>query len=203
MVSHLRNIDEDLAQQVADGLGVDELPDAAPPAVKPRKNLPPSDALSILKNAPNTFEGRKLGILVTDGTDGDLLKALQTAAEEEGAVVELIAPTVGGITTATGEKIPVHHKIDGGPSVLFDAVAVMPSDKGVKALLNLPPARDFVTDAFAHYKFVAFSAAANELFASAGVKPDDGFTEMADAEEAGEFIEKCRELRFWDRVGGA
>src|SRR5262249_39754204 len=62
MLSHLRNIDGVLAEQVAEGLGIEDLPDPAPPAVKPRKNLPKSDALSILKNGPDSFAGRKLGI---------------------------------------------------------------------------------------------------------------------------------------------
>jgi catalase len=203
MVAHLLNIDEDLANQVATGLGLDGLPDPAPPAVKPRKNLPPSDSLSILKNGPNSFKGRKLGVLVTDGTEGEVLRALQTAAEAEGAIVELIAPTVGGITTAEGEKIPAHHKIDGGPSVLFDAVAVLPGEDGVTSLLELPPARDFVADAFAHYKFVAFNEIALRLFKKAGVEPDDGFMDVSDEDAVADFIARCRELRFWDRVGGA
>jgi catalase len=38
-------------------------------------DLPPSDALSILKNGPNQFKGRKLGILLTDGTDAAVAAA--------------------------------------------------------------------------------------------------------------------------------
>jgi catalase len=203
MLSHLQNIDEDLAAQVAEGLGIEELPEPAPPMVKPRKNLPKSDALSILKNGPDSFEGRKLGILVTDGIDAGVLTALQAAAEGEGAVVELVAPTIGGIKTSGGDKLPAHHKIDGGPSVLFDAVAIIASNEGIAAMLAMPPARDFVADAFAHYKFVAYNAPAKKLFAAAGVKPDDGFVDISNAGNASDFIARCRELRFWERVGGA
>ena len=64
-VSHLRNIDEDLAATVADGLGLD-LPDAAK-AAKPTLDLPTSSALSIVANGPANFAGRKMGLLLTDG----------------------------------------------------------------------------------------------------------------------------------------
>ncbi len=139
MVGHLRNIDADLAQAVADGLGLKSLPPAAPAKQKPRTDLPPSDLLSILKNPPASFTGRKIGVLVTEGTDAKLLAGIEAAAAAEGASVELIAPTVSGVTLSDGTMKPAHHKIDGGPSVLFDAVAVLPSDEGILALLKLPP----------------------------------------------------------------
>ena len=44
-----------------------------------REDLVESDALSILKNAPDTFKGRKLGILVSDDLDGELLGKVKTA----------------------------------------------------------------------------------------------------------------------------
>jgi catalase len=205
VVAHLINIDIGLAQTVADCLGLQKLPEPAKAAVQPRDDLPPSDALSILKNPPATFKGRKLGVLVTDGADAKVLAALQAAALAEGAVVELIAPRVGGITASDGSIIPAQHKIEGGPSVLFDAVALLVSEEGVRSLGKLPPARDFVADAYAHYKFIAFSDAAKQLFAKVGLPDDldDGFVALDKAGDAKAFIASCRQLRFWDRPDGA
>jgi catalase len=204
VVSHLLNIDEALAQTVADGLGLKQLPAAAPPAVTPRLDLPASDALSILKNPPATFKGRKLGVLITDGVDAALLDALQAAVTAAGGTMELIAPSVAGITAKDGTLLAAHHKIDGGPSVLFDAVAVLPGDEGVLSLLKLPAARDFVADAYAHYKFIGFAEAAKKLFAKVGLPDDldDGFIDLATTDAAA-FIETCTALRFWDRPDGA
>lgn len=204
VVSHLLNIDEGLAQRVADGLGLKALPAAAPPAVTPRIDLPASDALSILKNPPATFKGRKLGVLITDGVDAALLDALQAAVTAAEGTMELIAPSVAGITAKDGTLLTAHHKIDGGPSVLFDAVAVLPGDEGVLSLLKLPAARDFVADAYAHYKFIGFSEAAKKLFAKIGLPDDldDGFVALA-RNSAASFIKACVELRFWDRPDGA
>jgi catalase len=58
MVAHLVNIDGELAKSVAGGLGLAKLPKAPPPAVEPRRDLPASVALSILKNGPDSFKGR-------------------------------------------------------------------------------------------------------------------------------------------------
>ncbi|MEO8095788.1 MAG: catalase, partial [Pseudolysinimonas sp.] len=154
MVGNLRNVDADLAAAVADGLGFAEMPPASVPARAPITDLPPSPALSILANPPATFNGRKLGILVTDGTDARLLAALTAAAEAEGAVVELIAPKIGGIVASDRTHHAAQQKIDGGPSVLYDAVAVIPSAAGAALLAAQAAAKDFVNDAHAHCKFV-------------------------------------------------
>jgi hypothetical protein len=75
-VAALRNVDEDLARSVADGLGLAELPDALPPAREPVRDLAAFPALSILANGPDSFAGRKLGILITDGADAAKLAEL-------------------------------------------------------------------------------------------------------------------------------
>ena len=75
-------------------------PEATPPARPPIDDLAPSAALSILKNGPDNLAGRKIGILLSDGADADILEALLGAAQDEGVTVELVAPTVGGVQTA-------------------------------------------------------------------------------------------------------
>jgi catalase len=201
MVSHLLNIDETLAQKVADGLGLPKLPEAAIPARKIIKDLPPSSALSIVANGPKRFEGRKLGILVTDGVDMKLLGALQEAVEAAGGIVELVAPKVGGVVCSDGMLMPAKQKVNGGPSVLYDAVAILPSAEGVALLVNEATAKDFVNDAFAHAKFIAYGADAMPLFEKANivVDMDGGFMALKTPADAKAFIAACGELRFWAR----
>lgn len=95
MVSHLLNIDETLAKTVAQKLGFQTMPKPAAAAMPTRQDLEPSPALSIVERGPKRFEGRKLGILITDGVDAELLKGLTSAVTNEKAVVELIATKVG------------------------------------------------------------------------------------------------------------
>ncbi|RVD33649.1 catalase HPII, partial [Mesorhizobium sp. M8A.F.Ca.ET.023.02.2.1] len=152
MVAHLMNIDEGLAVTVADKLGIKELPRPADAAIVPRNDLAPSPALSIIQNGPESFAGRKVGVLVSAGADATLLKRLQSAVEKEGATMEVVAPKVGGVEAGDGSWIEARHMIDGGPSVLFDAVALVLSDEGAQRLTGEAAARDFVADAFAHCK---------------------------------------------------
>jgi catalase len=202
MVANLRNVDDSLAAAVGDGLGLAELPPASTPARPPITDLVPSPALSILSNPPATFEGRKLGILVTDGTDARVLAALTSAAEAEGAVVELIAPKIGGIVASDKSQHAAHQKIDGGPSVLYDAVAIIPSAKGAALLAAQAAAKDFVNDAHAHCKFIGYSAGARALLDAAGLTHlvDAGYVTLdAKKSTTTNFIKTCRRLRFWDR----
>ncbi|WP_018388362.1 catalase [Ancylobacter sp. FA202] len=203
MVAHLLNIDEALGATVADKLGIDKLPKPAEAAVPPRDDLPASPALSIVQNGPNSFKGRKVGVLVSNGCDGTLLTALQAALAAEGATMELVAPKVGGVETADGSKLPAHHMIDGGPSVLFDAVALLLSEEGAERLVGEAAARDFVADAFAHCKFIGFTAAALPLMAKAGVAPDEdeGLIALEDGASVDAFVASCRTLRLWAREG--
>ncbi|MEI4488793.1 catalase [Frigidibacter sp. MR17.14] len=201
VVAHLPNIDADLAQTVADGLGMDAVPAAAAPA-KPLIETETSKALSILANPPRSFKGRKIGALLTDGIDARVFDELVTAATAAGAEVEVIAKAVGGITTSRGRKIAAQQKIDGAPSVLYDAIAVLASEDGAEMLADLPAARTFLSDAHTHGKFIALSGAAlTEFWPAVLVTPEDGgvFT-IDNGESAATFLSACADIRYWDRL---
>ncbi|WP_182356992.1 catalase [Komagataeibacter europaeus] len=204
MVSHLLHVDQELAKGVAKGLGLSPLPAPAPAARPVVEGLEPSPALSILKNGPNSFAGRKLGIVVTDGVDAALLAALRDAAEDAGATVELIAPTVGGLKDSAGHDLTAQQKINGGPSVLYDAVALLPTVEGANVLRHEATMRDFISDAFAHAKFIAHNDAAEIVLAAAGLHPkarDRGVIAVHGAKDAAGFIQTCGALRLWEREG--
>ena len=201
MVSHLLNIDRGLAEKVAEGLRLREMPKPADAARPTRQDLKPSPALSIQLNGPKSFAGRKVGALVTDGVDATLLAALAAALKAEGAMLKLVAPEVGGVEASDGTWLGADEKLEGGPSVLFDAVAILPSAEGAARLAMRPAARDFVADAFAHQKFIAYVESALPLLAKAGVAEslDDGFVPLKGAPDCEGFVARCRKLRFWDR----
>ncbi|MGK2872027.1 MAG: catalase [Alphaproteobacteria bacterium] len=202
MVSHLLNIDGGLAKKVADELRLQEMPNAATAAKPTRQDLPKSDALSILLNAPDTLKGRKLGVLLTDGADAKLLDTLKQAAKKHGAVVEIIAQMIGGVKTSDDGWIEADHKIDGGPSVLFDAVVLLMTKAGAGLLAREPAARDFVADAHTHMKFIGYCAEAIPLLQKAGIAEelDAGCVALDNATAVNNFIKKCAALRFWDRA---
>ena len=201
VVSHLLNIDTDLAEHVAHGLRLKEMPRPADAARPTQEHLRPSPHLSIQLNGPASFTGRKVGALVTDGVDSAILQALRAALEEEGALLEIVAPHVGGVEASDGSWIEAAQQLPGGPSVLYDAVVLLPSADGVEILMQEPTARDFVADAFAHCKFIGYVEAALPLFAKAGVPDnrDDGCMALEGPEGCAAFVATCRQLRFWAR----
>ncbi|MFY9885301.1 MAG: catalase [Candidatus Cybelea sp.] len=200
MVSQLLNVDEELARRIADGLRLREMPKPAPPARAPVGDLPPSPALSIIRNGPNRFEGRKLGILVSDGVDTDILTELQAAVARANGSVELVAPQVGGVTTGGGRWVEAQQRIDGGPSVLYDAVALLLSEESARALCNSAAAVDFVSDAYAHCKYIGFVAEAMPLIQRCNVPAgEEGIVLLEEAADVQTFLEQCGALRVWSR----
>ncbi|WP_410219469.1 catalase [Paracoccus sp. (in: a-proteobacteria)] len=162
VLGHLRVIDEDLAEMVAEGLAED-LPEAAVPFREP-VDMPPSDALSIAKSAKYTLKGRKVGILLGDGGDMSKVEALKAAVEAEGGTTVLIAK----------ERGKAEAQLAGSPSVLFDAVALVLSPEDAARFAKYKPAIDFVSDAFAHMKAIGADASATALLMAAGVEKDEG-----------------------------
>ena len=197
IVGHLRHIDQGLARRVADGLGLDEMP-AAPPAAAPVQDRDPSPALALIGKMKPTLEGRAVAILVADGSDGALVKTIRAAAMAAGAGVKIVAPKLGGVALAGGGRLAADGQLAGTPSVLFDAVAVILSDAGAKALANEGAAIDFVRDAFGHLKAIAIDAGGQALLQAAGVVPDGGVISAHDSEK---FITAAK-TRQWVREPG-
>ena len=198
MVSHLINIDEDLAQDACDRLGIIDMPAPAPTAKPTQMHLSPSPALSIQLTPANSFKGRTIGVMISDGFDGAVLHHLEQAAADAGATLRVIAPRIGGATCNKGDLHPVTDQIGGAPSVLFDAVAILP---GQDTLATWPAAIDFLNDAFVHCKFIALADGSDDLVAACGLSQDDdsGIFAVSDADSAAAFLDACRSLRFWER----
>jgi len=194
MVGHLLHIESDLANRVAAGLGFDKMPDA-PKAAAPVQKMPPSPALQIIGKMKGTLVGRAIAILIADGSDGAVIKSIKKAASDAGASVKIVAPKVGGAKLADGSMLAADGQLAGTPSVLFDAVAVILSDEGAKALSTEGAAIDFVRDAFGHLKAIAVDKGGRALLKIAHVGQDAG---VVDAGDKDAFIAAAK-TRQWDR----
>jgi catalase len=194
VVGNLRHIDESLAKRVADGLALDSLP-AAPPAQAPVIDMPLSPALQIIGKMKPTLDGRVVGVLVADGSEGRAVAALRKSAEAAGATVKIVAPKVGGAVLADGSKLPADGQLAGTPSINFDAVAVVLSRQGAEQMKNEAAAIDFVRDAFGHLKAIAVDEGGRQLLDTAGLAADEG---VFDAANVDDFIAGANG-RYFDR----
>ncbi|MBV8452157.1 MAG: catalase [Deltaproteobacteria bacterium] len=201
MVSHLLNVHHELADKVSKGLRLSIKPGAAIPVRSPRTDLKESPALSIMRNGPKSFHGRKVGVLVTDGANAQLIASLREAIAQEGASLDFIAPAVSGVEANDGSWIEAGQNINGGPSVLYDVVVLVVSEAGAKLLAKDRATRDFISDAYMHAKFIGYVPAAATLLDGAIGRDarDGGFIGLNTPADATNFVRTCRQLRFWER----
>lgn len=129
------------------------------------------------------------------------MRGLRSAVKKADAVCEIVTPKIGGVMLDNGDKLEGDEKIDGGPSVLYDAVALVMSEEGAQHLVDDAPSRDFLTDAFAHCKFIAFNEPARAMFEAVGLAGDldEGCVELTTQKSARAFIDELGPLRYWER----
>ena len=194
ILANLRNVDEDLATRVASGLHQD-LPKASA-TTAPLIEMPLSPAITLIGKYPASLQGRAVGILVGEGADRAVVEALRKAAKAAGASVKIVAQKLGGVTLEQGKTMRADGQLAGTPSVIFDAVAVVASDKGAALLAADGAAVDFVKDAFGHLKAIGFTKTILPLLEKAGVVADGGVLELGS--DHGAFIDAAA-TRQWDR----
>ncbi|RIY00832.1 catalase [Aureimonas flava] len=192
MMANLRNVDEELATRVAEGLAMD-LPKASPTKV-PVIDMEPSPALRIVRGPleKHTLEGRTVGILFADGTDAGELKAVRDAVKKAGGHPITIAPKVGAVPLSDGSRVKADAQLFGQPSATVDACAVVLSAEAAAKLAKEGAAVQWVMDAFGHLKAIGHNAAAKPLLDKAGVEADAGVTDLAG------FVDAAKR-RYWDR----
>ncbi len=172
VVANMRNVSESLAARVAKGIGI-SLP-AKSPAAAPVQQLKPSPKLSIQKNMADTLKGRCVGILIAEGSDASVIKQLQKDIKKAGGSWKMIAPKLKGIMLSDKSVVDADGQLAGTPSQLFDAVAIILSEKGTAYLLKEAAAVQFAGDAFAHLKAIGFTNDAQPLLTKAGIVADEG-----------------------------
>ncbi|NSX32980.1 catalase [Brevundimonas vesicularis] len=194
VLANLQNVDETLAQRVSDGLNL-PLPKASDPGVAPI-DLDASPALRIVGKYPDTLKGRKVAILVADGSDGAVVDAVKAEVEGDGGSVFIVAPKIGGAKLRDGKTLAADGQLAGSPSVLFDAVAIVLSEDGCAQMLKEGAAVDFAKDAFGHLKAIGHTPEAQPLLDKAGVESDAGVIDLS--KDAKGFLAPAR-TRQWDR----
>jgi catalase len=193
-IGQIRNIDEVLAQRIADGLGMASLPAKVKAAREPI-DMPPSPAVGLIGKMKHTLQGRTIGILVADGSDGKALDLLKKAIAKAGATAKVVGPQ-RHVTLADGKVLKVDGQLAGTPSVLFDAVSCAITPDAAKMLAKEAAAVDWFRDAFGHLKTIAACPATREfIFKAASIKPDEG---VVFPEETADFL-RLAATRHWKR----
>ena len=126
---------------------------------------------------------------------GPVIKKIKKAATDAGATVKIVAPKVGVVKLADGSMLAADGQLAGTPSVLFDAIAVILSEEGARALSAESAAVDFVRDAYGHLKAIGFDKGGQELLKVANIGRDAGIVDVHDSVR---FITAAK-TRQWER----
>ena len=171
MVSSLRNVADELANRVADGLGL-ELPEPMPKALArvPRPEVKNSGALSLFARPGRaSIATRRIAILVADGIDAASATALHEALSAQGAVPRFVGIKLGKVRTTDGSTLDVEVSMETAPAVVWDAMAVPDGDAAARALSQSGHAKEFLKDQYRHCKPILLQGTASALLAAAGI----------------------------------
>ena len=199
-VSMLRNVSDELAKAVADGLGM-PLPEPMPRVGKTiRSEIAASPALSLTSRpGDGSLRGRKVAILAAPGVDPASVTRASVALSKAGATVRVLAPRLGSVGVANGQRVDADATLETMPSVLFDAVVVADGQAAVERLSALGHALEFLKDQYRHCKPILILGAGAGVAEAAGLPTDDR-SDWALTRDLQAFIEAIGRHRNWDRA---
>ena len=209
MLASLRNASEDLATQVAQGLGM-ELPEPMTMALAkpPTPEVTRSRRLSLHAHPGEAgIRTRKVAVAVAAGVDATQVASVLERLREEGAVAKLVGSRVGPVEAADGSVLDAEVSFENEPGFLFDALVLPDGEAGVQALLADANVLDAVRDQYRHCKPILAIGAARALLDAAGVREDprarDPGVLRAAADTSGRgldaFVEALGQHRHWSR----
>ena len=199
-VSMLRNVSEELAAAVADGLGM-SLPRSMRRVVEPPEpEVAESPALSLtFRPGDGNIAGRNIAVLIAPGVDAKSVEKAHAPLTKQGAVVRLVAARLGSVASAQGDPFEADATFETMPSVLFDGVVVPDGERAVDALGSLGHAIEFLKDQYRHCKPLLLMGAGAGLAERADVPTGDD-TDWAIVTGVPGFIDAIGRHRNWDRA---
>jgi len=228
MVGHFSKVSMDLAQRVAEGIGV-EVPRSfdqqstghyedndASKKMKKGKSVKATRFVSMERDKVRTAKTRQVAVLLEDGYDYDEVMQVKQTLQEAGAQVKIVSKLLGMRKARSGEEIETDKSHITTGSIMYDAVYIPDGEKSIQALMQEGDALHFISEAFKHCKPIATSGRGIALLEKAQVlgvdfadkdaqtvTADKGVvTAGTDAEAeafARQFIEAIKEHRHWNR----
>lgn len=202
VVDQLARIDIQLAQSVADNLGItltDEQRNLAPP--KEVNGVKKDPSLSLYAVPGGSIKGRVVAILLNDKTRASDVLGIMQALKTQGVHAKLLYSRMGEVTADDGSVLPVAATFAGAPSLTVDAVIVPCGD--IDSLLTNGDAVYYLLEAYKHLKPIALSGDARRFKAQLKVadQGEDGIVEGDNVDDA--FMTKLFDLlaahRVWSR----
>jgi len=173
VVAQLRNVSEELAQQVADALGM-VLPEPLPMLLEnpPQAEVETSPALSLFaRPGEEGVKTRRIAVLVAEGVNAQAAISLHEALAEQGAVPRFVGAMLGQVNADSDQPIEVEVTLETAPGVLWDAVVLPDGEDAVAALAADGNTNEFLKDQYRHCKPILALGASGDLLADLDISP--------------------------------
>lgn len=177
-------------------MGLSPLPKAAPIVYAKKKNQIHAPSLSLLLNQPNTFKGRKLGIILSEKSNFHLAGYLERLAKKQGGVTEIIAPKI--LNFKDKKRFKPQQSFETAISASYDAIAILARSKDLVKYHELK-LFTFLQESFYQCKFIAYIAELVPIFKKLQLKTDPGIILLKNTDTCQSFIKQCKKLRYWER----
>jgi catalase len=176
VVAQLCNVATALAQGVADGLGMEKLPEPLPLVLKksPKPEVTGSPALSLLSRPGlDGIKTRRVAIVLSEGANTEVASQIHANLIARGAVPRILGVKLGAIEGAGG-SLDVEASLEILPSVLWDAVVML--DGPTTSLCKSGQAIEFLKDQYRHCKPILLFGGAKALLEKLGLpaSPSNG-----------------------------
>lgn len=184
------NVDQEMACQIANNIGVDRPKGTNVPVTKS------SPALTKTKYYAYT---QKVAVLIGNGFNGKEVRHALHTLKEYGVFIDIVSENLGTVTGDDGTKIDVDKIFTSTYSVLYDSIYVVggSTENQVKFNQNI---RDFIHDAYKHYKPIGVATTGQSYIKKSEQNNLAGVVFAANNPNFGkDFVAAVAQQRFWDR----
>lgn len=211
----IKQINEDLAKQVAQNLGMD-IPKSIEKPINQAigadanvEDFQPGKAKNYLDESPALSQGntkfdsiatRQIAFLVADGFSMKNFDAMRKKLEKEKATVKLIAPKGGVVKCDEDMDHEVDAAINTTESVLFDAIYIPGGKNSIKTISKNGKYKKFVNEALKHCKAIAADNEGEDFLDETYAKDFKKDAAILINKEPADFVEAISKHRNWDRM---
>lgn len=191
-VDLLANVDTELANTVADHIGV-KRPSGS------HVNVSTAYPSLSQENTNRSTETQKIGIIIANGFDSKEVNQVIEALEQAGTFVEVVGESLQDVVGMDEGRLQVNKTFITTSPYLLDVIYVVGGNATNKEKFDYN-VKHFIQVAFEHYKPIGVASSAIEFFQAENMKSAPGVVMLNNSSTTPDaFIDAIHQHRFWER----